>query len=118
MPSIFLKTAVAVAAFVSSSQASGVLTSSGTINGHQASNRTSVTEFLGIKYANGPRFGAPTRYEAPEGTVYEAAEWVSSPVLKKIKQWLTSIVTVCCIRCIRLLHVNMFAATVPLISHL
>lgn len=83
MPSFFLKAAVAAAAFVSSAHASDVSTSSGTIKGHKASNRTSVTEFLGIKYANGPRFGAPTRYEAPEGTVYEAAEYVGGPIAFK-----------------------------------
>jgi|TARA_R110002003_G_scaffold384_3_gene19265 hypothetical protein len=59
---------------------SHVQTSSGVIIGHQASNKTSVTEFLGIRYAEAPvgelRFAAPKKYVAPEGTVFEASEWV------------------------------------------
>lgn len=52
----------------------------GIIVGHGASNKTSVTEFLGIKYAEAPvgalRFAAPKKYVAPQGTVFEASEWV------------------------------------------
>jgi hypothetical protein len=55
----------------------------GTIIGHGASNRPSVTEFLGIRYAAAPieelRFAAPKRYIAPQDTVYEASEWVRLP---------------------------------------
>ncbi|KAF1945365.1 cholinesterase precursor [Clathrospora elynae] len=54
-------------------------TSSGTLIGHQAANKTCVTEFLGIRYAVAPvgelRFAAPKKYLAPAGTVYEASEW-------------------------------------------
>ncbi|KAI8935860.1 hypothetical protein NX059_007377 [Plenodomus lindquistii] len=57
-----------------------IQTSSGTIVGHQAANRTRVTEFLGIRYAEAPvgdlRFVAPKKYEAPAGTVFDASEWV------------------------------------------
>ncbi|KAK8000890.1 hypothetical protein PG991_013112 [Apiospora marii] len=56
-----------------------VNTTSGLIGGHQARNRTSVTEFLGIKYAAAPtgdlRFAPPKRFTAPPGTFYEASEW-------------------------------------------
>lgn len=59
-----------------------VQTSSGTLIGHQASNRSYVTEFLGIRYAEAPvdelRFAAPKKYVAPAGTVFDASEWVSS----------------------------------------
>jgi hypothetical protein len=58
-----------------------VLTTSGTLIGHTASNRSSVVEFLGIRYAEAPveglRFAAPKAYLAPEGTVFEASNWVS-----------------------------------------
>jgi carboxylesterase type B len=58
-----------------------VQTSSGAIIGHTAANRTGVTEFLGIRYAEAPvgelRFAPPKRYLAPAGTVYRAADWVS-----------------------------------------
>jgi hypothetical protein len=58
-----------------------VKTTSGTIIGHEASNRTDVTEFLGIRYAQAPignlRFVAPVPYVAPKGTIFEASEWVS-----------------------------------------
>lgn len=58
-----------------------VTTTSGVIIGHAASNRTGVTEFLGIKYGEAAvgelRFAAPKRYVAPAGTVYNASEWVS-----------------------------------------
>jgi hypothetical protein len=57
-----------------------VLTTSGAIIGHAAHNRTGVTEFLGIRYAEAPvgelRFAAPKKYIAPESTVFEASEWV------------------------------------------
>lgn len=61
--------------------ASQVSTTSGLIIGHQAPNKTDVTEFLGIKYAEAAvgelRFAAPKRYIALPGTVYNASEWVS-----------------------------------------
>lgn len=82
----FMLTAAAVATLYGSVIASPVhpgqvLTSTGgTIIGHGASNRTSVTEFLGIRYAEAPigelRFAAPKKYVAPQGTVFEASEWV------------------------------------------
>lgn len=60
---------------------SQVNTTSGLIIGHHAPNRTDVTEFLGIKYAEAAvgelRFAAPKRYIALPGTVYNASEWVS-----------------------------------------
>ncbi|KAK8062488.1 hypothetical protein PG997_014585 [Apiospora hydei] len=56
-----------------------VKTTSGLIGGHLAPNRTSVAEFLGIKYAAAPigelRFEPPNRFAAPPGTFYEASEW-------------------------------------------
>ncbi|KAK7964099.1 cholinesterase precursor [Apiospora saccharicola] len=56
-----------------------VNTTSGLVGGHQAANRTSVTEFLGIKYAAAPtgelRFAPPKRFAAPPGTLYEASNW-------------------------------------------
>ncbi|KAH7356153.1 cholinesterase precursor [Pyrenochaeta sp. MPI-SDFR-AT-0127] len=56
-----------------------VQTTSGTLIGHQASNRSYVTEFLGIRYAEAPvgelRFAAPKKYAAPAGTVFDASEW-------------------------------------------
>ncbi|KAI4227238.1 MAG: hypothetical protein L6R36_002558 [Xanthoria steineri] len=58
---------------------SQVNTTSGLIIGHHAPNRTDVTEFLGIKYAEAAvgelRFAAPKRYIALPGTVYNASEW-------------------------------------------
>lgn len=60
---------------------SQVNTTSGLIIGHRAPNKTDVTEFLGIKYAEAAvgelRFAAPKRYIALPGTVYNASEWVS-----------------------------------------
>jgi hypothetical protein len=57
-----------------------VKTTSGTIIGHQAPNRTAVTEFLGIQYGQAPvgalRFAPPKRYIAPAGTIYNASIWV------------------------------------------
>ena len=56
-------------------------TTNGLVVGHQAANRTSVVEFLGIRYAEAPtgalRFGPPKRFAAPPGTTYEASKWVS-----------------------------------------
>jgi hypothetical protein len=84
MQPLFL-TAAALATLLSSAVAnlvqSQVQTSTGgTVIGHRASNKTSVTEFLGIRYAEAPigelRFAAPKRYVAPQGTVFEASEWV------------------------------------------
>jgi hypothetical protein len=77
--------AVAASLFVSASAGLAVLenqvkTTSGTIVGHQAYNRTSVTEFLGIRYGQIPvgnlRFALPQRYVAPAGTLFEALDWV------------------------------------------
>ncbi|KAI1556105.1 PnbA Carboxylesterase type B [Pyrenophora tritici-repentis] len=64
-----------------------VHTSSGTLIGHPSSNRTYVTEFLGIRYAEAPvgelRFAAPKKYHAPAGTVFEASNWSSDcPAVK------------------------------------
>jgi hypothetical protein len=63
------------------SQSSRVPTSSSTWIGHQAPNRSSVTEFLGIRYAEAPvgelRFAAPRKYVAPVDAIFEASEWVS-----------------------------------------
>lgn len=82
----FLLTAAAVISVFGSVSAGTVqsarvqTTTGGTIIGHGASNSTSVTEFLGIRYAEAPvgelRFAAPKRYVAPQGTVFEASEWV------------------------------------------
>ncbi|KAK6858393.1 hypothetical protein PG995_006092 [Apiospora arundinis] len=61
-----------------------VSTTSGLIGGHAAPNRTCVVEFLGIKYATAPtgelRFEPPKRFTVPQGTYYEASEWVSPTV--------------------------------------
>lgn len=84
MQPLFLTAAVAA---LFSSSVSGVAqsprvqtTNGGIIIGHSASNNTSVTEFLGIRYAEAPvgelRFAAPKRYLAPEGLTFEASEWV------------------------------------------
>jgi hypothetical protein len=82
-----LLTAAAVASLFGSAVAapkngSSVTTSSGTLIGHPSSNKTHVTEFLGIRYAEAPvgelRFAAPKKYDAPVGTVFEASEWVSN----------------------------------------
>lgn len=78
-------TAAAVATLLCSAVAGPVqpkvqTSTGGTIIGHGASNKTSVTEFLGIRYAEAPvgelRFAAPKKYVAPAGTVFEASEWV------------------------------------------
>ncbi|KAF1995168.1 cholinesterase precursor [Amniculicola lignicola CBS 123094] len=52
-----------------------VVSSSGTIIGHEASNTSDVFEFLGIKYGEAARFAPPALYVAPSGTVYNASEW-------------------------------------------
>jgi carboxylesterase type B len=81
-----LLTAATVASFFGSAIAAptkfaNVETSSGTVVGHPASNKTHVTEFLGIRYAQAPigelRFAAPKKYEAQPGSIFEASEWVS-----------------------------------------
>lgn len=68
-----------------SGNAPSALTSSGQIIGHAAFNRSSVGEFLGIKYAVAPvgdlRFAPPRRYKAPAGEVYNADNWVSGSPL-------------------------------------
>ncbi|CAN9420011.1 unnamed protein product [Alternaria alternata] len=78
-----LLTAAAVASLFGSAVAapkngSNVETSSGTLIGHPSSNKTHVTEFLGIRYAEAPvgelRFAAPKKYDAPAGTVFEASD--------------------------------------------
>lgn len=61
-------------------QSNGVVTTSGFIVGHAAQNRSQVTEYLGIRYADAPigelRFAAPRRFVAAENTVFEASQWV------------------------------------------
>ncbi|CAA9964651.1 PnbA Carboxylesterase type B [Pyrenophora teres f. maculata] len=66
---------------------SSVHTSSGTLIGYPSSNRTHVTEFLGIRYAEAPvgelRFAAPKKYHAPAGIIFEASNWSSDcPAVK------------------------------------
>jgi carboxylesterase type B len=70
-----------VALFASALAApTSVETSSGTLIGHESSNKTHVTEYLGVRYAEAPvgelRFAAPKKYVAPAGTVFEASNWV------------------------------------------
>jgi carboxylesterase type B len=82
----FILTAAAVASLLGSVVASPVqpgqvqTNTGGIIIGHGASNKTSVTEFLGIRYAEAPvgelRFAAPKKYVASRSTVFEASEWV------------------------------------------
>lgn len=71
----------------------------GIIIGHGASNKTSVAEFLGIRYAEAPvgelRFAAPKKYVAPQGLVFDASEWVSSFFLARSWFVLTRLVGVC-----------------------
>jgi hypothetical protein len=95
----FLLTAAAVASLFNSAIAAPkhtatVETSSGTLIGHQASNKTQVTEFLGIRYAQAPvgelRFAAPMKYAAPTGTVFEASEWVCIPIIPSKVHMLTT----------------------------
>lgn len=75
-----------------------VQTTSGTVVGHPALNRTSVTEFLGIRYAEAPvgelRFAPPKKYIAPKGSVFEASEWVSNP--EKNIVWTRFLIDVVC----------------------
>lgn len=99
-------TAAAVATLLGSvvagsAQSNQVQTSTGgIIVGHAASNKTTVTEFLGIRYAQAPvdelRFAAPKKYVAPQGTVFEASEWVCLR-FHTMLLWLvlTRIVSVC-----------------------
>lgn len=72
---------------------SGIRTSSGIIIGHPASNKTGVTEFLGVRYAEAPvgklRFAAPKRYIAPREAVFEASEWVSVSIIESLIAVLT-----------------------------
>ncbi|KAF2707420.1 cholinesterase precursor [Pleomassaria siparia CBS 279.74] len=81
---LFLQVAVVISIFASASSSlagssTPVVTTSGSIIGHRASNRTGVTEFLGIRYGQAPvgslRFAPPQRYIAPAGTTYNASEW-------------------------------------------
>ena len=62
------------------SGAPAVHSTSGLIVGHKAEHRPNSYEFLGIKYGQAPigelRFASPRRYIAPEGTVFEASNWV------------------------------------------
>jgi len=57
-----------------------VKTSSGTVWGHRAPNATSVSEYLGIPFAQPPvgplRFAAPERYDSER--IFNAAKAVSS----------------------------------------
>lgn len=75
--SLLLGSATALAGFHPSSPTAN--TTSGLIIGHAAPNRSEVTEFLGIRYAEPPvgelRFAPPRRYNAPADTVYNASEW-------------------------------------------
>lgn len=72
-------------------QPARVSTSSGIAVGHQARNKTSVTEFLGIRYAEAPigelRFAAPKKYVAHPGTIFEASEWV-----RRLREFTTVVV--------------------------
>ena len=81
-----LLTTALVAVVIGSIQAGAqysttVQTTSGSLIGHQAPNRSCVTEFLGVRYAQAPvgdlRFAAPQKYIAPQGTVFEASQWVN-----------------------------------------
>lgn len=76
-------TAIAIANSIvapSQNQSDGVVTTSGFIIGHAAQNRSQVTEYLGIRYAEAPvgklRFAAPKSFVASEHTIYEASQWV------------------------------------------
>ena len=107
----FLLTAAALATLFGSVVSAGTAKSAdsaqvqtstgGTINGHGAPNRPSVTEFLGIRYAAAPvgelRFAAPQKYVAPPDTVFEASEWVRLPIAISIlsQSFLTRLVSVC-----------------------
>lgn len=62
-------------------------TTSGLIIGHAAPNRSEVTEFLGIRYAEPPvgdlRFAPPKRHIAPAGTVHNASDWAADCLSNK-----------------------------------
>lgn len=70
-----------------SSEAPAVKSTSGLIVGHKAEHRPNSYEFLGIKYGQAPigelRFASPRRYIAPEGTVFEASNWVKRSPLRE-----------------------------------
>jgi hypothetical protein len=74
------------------SGAPAVNSTSGLIVGHKAERRPNTYEFLGIKYGQAPtgelRFASPKRYIAPEGTVFEASNWVTlcSPCVNGIME--------------------------------
>jgi hypothetical protein len=73
-------TGILVFATGSLADAPAVNSTSGLIIGHKAENTNSY-EFLGIKYGQAPtgelRFASPKRYLAPDGTVFEASNWVN-----------------------------------------
>jgi hypothetical protein len=73
----------------------GVNTTSGFVIGHAASNRTGVSEYLGIRFAQAPvgslRWAAPVRYKGI-GTI-NATEFVSRSPNKSMTE-LISIVSV------------------------
>jgi len=75
----FATTSVAGSSWTSGAPA--VNSTSGLIVGHKAERESNSYEFLGIKYGQAPigelRFASPKRYLAPEGTVFEASNWVS-----------------------------------------
>jgi hypothetical protein len=77
-------TGILVFATGSLADAPAVNSTSGLIIGHKAENTNSY-EFLGIKYGQAPtgelRFASPKRYLAPEGTVFEASNWVNPSTL-------------------------------------
>lgn len=77
---VTLATLASLPSFAIATSFPRVLSTSGTIIGRQASNRSGVTEFLGIRYAEAPvgdlRFAATEKYVAPAGTTFEASEWV------------------------------------------
>jgi hypothetical protein len=67
--------------------APAVKSTSGLVVGHKAEHRPNSYEFLGIKYGQAPigelRFASPRRYIAPEGTVFEASNWVKRTPLRE-----------------------------------
>lgn len=70
-----------------------VNTTNGVIVGHLSASRPSVSEFLGIPYAQPPvgdlRFAPPEPYN-PTGEVYHAANWVSASYPQSISLMLDS----------------------------
>jgi len=62
----------------------------GTFIGHAAKNRTNVSEYLGIRYAQSPvgsaRFEAPRPYSYD--TIYNASSYVS--ILRELTVWARS----------------------------